>query len=352
MTDLNEAIIIKALEQIVSPEMIKGLQIKDGHVLFSIEVDPQQAPSMEPLRKSAEDSVKALPGVTQVTAILTAERQQQAPSQSPPASASAPSPFQKTAVPGVKHIIAVASGKGGVGKSTVAVNLAVALSQQGFKTGLLDADIYGPSIPAMLGIQNQKPNVVDQKLIPLEAHGLKAMSIGVLIDEGTPVIWRGPMIQKALQQMLYGVDWGMLDILIIDMPPGTGDVQLTMAQKTPLAGAVIVSTPQDIALLDACKGLEMFRKVNVPILGMIENMSTFICPNCDHESHIFGHGGARKEAENRGCDFLGEIPLNTAIRIQSDEGTPVTLSDERSRQSFAEIACRIMDNIKQEKEAA
>jgi ATP-binding protein involved in chromosome partitioning len=248
-------------------------------------------------------------------------------------------------VPGVRSIIAVASGKGGVGKSTTATNLALALASQGLKVGMLDADIYGPSQPRMLGISG-RPNSPDGKVLtPLENYGVKCMSMGFLVAEDTPMIWRGPMVQSALQQMLRDVEWGELDVIVVDMPPGTGDAQLTMAQQVPLTGAVIVSTPQDIALIDAKKGLNMFRKVDVPVLGIVENMSVFVCPNCGHESHIFSHGGAKKEAERLGMEFLGEMPLHIAIRETSDSGKPIVVSDPESPQAkaYQAIAKRIWE---------
>ncbi len=307
--------------------MISGLQTKDGHVAFAIEVDPARGPSLEPLRRSAEKAVEQLEGVLSVTAVLTAHRTPAAPP--PPAgrpAAAAPG-ANRGAIPGVRTIVAVASGKGGVGKSTTAANLALGLAANGLAVGVLDADIYGPSMPRMLGISG-RPTSHDGKILePMERHGVKVMSIGFLVAEDTPMIWRGPMVMSALQQMLRDVNWGTLDILVVDMPPGTGDAQLTMAQQVPLSGAVIVSTPQDIALLDARKGLNMFRKVDVPVLGIVENMSYFCCPNCGHRAEIFGHGGARREAERLGTEFLAEIPLDIAIRETSDEGNPIVASD-------------------------
>ena len=321
-------------ENIMEAGLVKGLQVKDGHALFTLEVDPARGAEMEDLRQSAENAAKSVEGINKVTAILTA-RKSAAPNAQTSAmgsgSQAGPDPHGMNKNPRlslpIKHIIAVASGKGGVGKSTIAINLAVALSNAGLSCGLLDADIYGPSAPRMLGLPNTKPDLdKDNQLIPHEIHGLKVMSIGFMIEEERPMIWRGPMVQTAIYQMLRDVAWGTmdnkLDVLIVDMPPGTGDAQLTLAQKVPLSGAVIVSTPQDIALLDARKGLKMFETVDVPVIGMIENMSTFVCPNCDHESHIFGHGCAEQEAKALGCDFLGSIPLELDIRIQSDEGTP------------------------------
>jgi ATP-binding protein involved in chromosome partitioning len=301
-----------------------------NRVMFSILVDPREAERFEPIRRKAEGVVLAMPGVSGVFASLTSERgpNQAAPAPRPPSPGTQPAqPRTGPALPGVRHIVAVASGKGGVGKSTTACNLALGLSAQGLKVGLLDADIYGPSVPKLFGLSG-KPRVIEERLLaPMDGYGIKVMSIGFLIEPETAMIWRGPMVQSAITQMLREVAWGELDVLIVDMPPGTGDAQLTMAQATPLSGAVIVSTPQDLALIDARRGVTMFRKVAVPILGVIENMATFVCPNCGHESHIFGHGGARAEAERLGVPFLGEIPLNMTIRETSDAGRPVVAVD-------------------------
>jgi ATP-binding protein involved in chromosome partitioning len=338
---------------VVSLGMITGLAVKDGNVGFAIEVDPKEGARMEPLRKAAEEAVDAIPGVLSVTAVLTAER---GPGDAPTSQASAPAQGPAVApgggpagamVPGVRSIVAVASGKGGVGKSTTAVNLGLALASLGLKVGILDADIYGPSQPRMLGISG-RPNSVDGKtLTPMENYGVKCMSMGFLVAEDTPMIWRGPMVQSALLQMLRDVAWGELDMLVVDMPPGTGDAQLTMAQQVPLSGAVIVSTPQDIALLDARKGLNMFRKVDVPVLGIIENMSLFICPSCGHESHIFSHGGAKREAEKLGITFLGELPLDIKIRETSDGGRPIVVSHPESphAQAYVAIARQVWDKV-------
>ncbi|MEJ1995230.1 MAG: iron-sulfur cluster carrier protein ApbC [Limibacillus sp.] len=376
MASIGEEQIMQALKgvqdpdsgkDIVSAGMVSGVIVKEGNVGFAIEVDPKRGPQLEPLRKSAEKAVEAIPGVLSVTAVLTAhsggssggEPSGGAPSGAQPKqpqkqTEGGPSPAQKQAqgagaaralVPGVRSIIAVASGKGGVGKSTTATNLALALASQGLKVGMLDADIYGPSQPRMLGISG-RPNSPDGKVLtPLENYGVKCMSMGFLVAEDTPMIWRGPMVQSALQQMLRDVEWGELDVIVVDMPPGTGDAQLTMAQQVPLTGAVIVSTPQDIALIDAKKGLNMFRKVDVPVLGIVENMSVFVCPNCGHESHIFSHGGAKKEAERLGMEFLGEMPLHIAIRETSDSGKPIVVSDPESPQAkaYQAIAKRIWE---------
>lgn len=372
MSRITEDQVLEALRQVQDPDrgadivglgMIQGLVVKDGNVGFAIEVDPKRGARLEPLRKAAEAAVDKLDGVLSVTAVLTAEAgggarggngtattAATAPTAQP---SSAPRPPQasggaaRALVPGVKHIVAVASGKGGVGKSTTAVNLTLALAAQGLKIGILDADIYGPSQPRMMGIAG-RPNSPDGKtLTPLENYGVKVMSMGFLVAEDTPMIWRGPMVQSALQQMLRDVDWGELDVLVVDMPPGTGDAQLTMAQQVPLSGAVIVSTPQDIALLDARKGLNMFRKVDVPVLGIVENMSLYICPSCGHEAHIFGHGGAKREAEKLGMEFLGELPLTIEIRETSDGGQPIVVShpDSAYAESYLAIARRVWEKL-------
>jgi ATP-binding protein involved in chromosome partitioning len=314
----------------VSLGMVSDIVLLDGRVMFSISVPAADAPAMEPLRKAAEERVKALPGVTRAMVALTAEV---AAAAAPPPHAhahpprAAAAPAAKPGVPGVGAIIAVASGKGGVGKSTTAVNLALALQADGLRVGMLDADIYGPSLPRLLGLSG-RPEVVEGRLLkPLEAYGLKAMSMGFLVEEETPMIWRGPMVISALTQMLREVLWGELDVLVVDMPPGTGDAQLTMAQQVPLAGAVIVSTPQDLALIDARKGLNMFRRVEVPVLGIVENMSYFIAPDTGKRYDIFGHGGARREAERLGVPFLGEVPLEMAIRESSDAGRPIVAGE-------------------------
>ena len=303
----------------------------DGKVFFSITVDAGEVEEWESVRERAERAVRTLPGVQSVMVALTAERaagaapRQQAPSQRPRA-AGAPGGHAASSpagIPGIAAIIAVASGKGGVGKSTTAVNLALALRELGLKVGILDADIYGPSMPKLLGIRERPQSAGGNRLRPIERYGMQVMSIGFLIEEETPMIWRGPMVMSALTQMLREVEWGTLDVLVVDMPPGTGDAQLTMAQQVPLKGAVIVSTPQDLALIDARRGIGMFRRVNVPVLGIVENMSTFVCPHCGASSDIFGHGGARREADRLGVPFLGEVPLDIAIREKSDAGSPV-----------------------------
>jgi len=335
------------VRDIVSAGVVSDVFITGGKVMFSLTVPAERARELEPMRTAAEAAVKAIPGVEKATVMLTAERRPGAAAPQRPAQpqggnghshahghghghshtpATGGTP-QKPAVPGVKHIIAVASGKGGVGKSTTAVNLAVALKGLGLSVGILDADIYGPSLPRLMGLSGRPEVVSGRTLKPMEGHGLKVMSMGFLVEEDTPMIWRGPMVMSALSQMLREVAWGDLDVLVVDMPPGTGDAQLTMAQQVPLAGAVIVSTPQDLALLDARKGLAMFRKVEVPVLGIVENMSYFVCPDCGGRHDIFGHGGARKEAEKLGVPFLGEVPLHMAIRENSDAGRPVAVAE-------------------------
>lgn len=303
---------------------IDGLAIKNGNVAFSLAIDPAEAKSFESIRQAAEKAVLALPGVRSVSAVLTAQK---APA---PAAAPAAAPARENPLPQVRFVVAVASGKGGVGKSTVATNLAVALAAQGHKVGLLDADVFGPSGPRMMGLAGRPEVNGDRKLVPPVGHGVRVMSIGFLVPDDQPMVWRGPMVMGALEQMMRDVAWGPLDILVVDMPPGTGDAQLTMAQRVPLAGAVIVSTPQDVALLDARKGIAMFKKVAVPILGLIENMSYFQCPACGHRTEIFAHGGARHEAEKMNAPFLGEIPIDTAVRVAGDGGTPIVAADPAS----------------------
>jgi ATP-binding protein involved in chromosome partitioning len=342
--------VLDALAKVASPrgvaltnaDVLSAITVTDGKVFFSINVDAAEARAWESVRAQAEAAVRAVPGVTVAMIALTAERKAGAPAAPPahrhahgvqPVSAHKPpqspaSPMSKQSeIPGVAAVIAVASGKGGVGKSTTALNLALGLRDLGLRVGLLDADIYGPSVPRLTGI-HEKPKLDDnRKMIPIERFGLAIMSIGFLVEEDTAMIWRGPMVMSAITQMLRDVAWGTLDILVVDMPPGTGDAQLTLAQNVPLKGAVIISTPQDLSLIDARRGLAMFRKVNVPVLGIVENMSYFQCPECGTRSDIFGHGGARHEAERLGVPFLGEIPLHMSIRTTSDSGNPVVASE-------------------------
>ena len=330
---------------IVAAGLVDSLTQRDGLVHLALRTDRSNAPAMEQVRRAAEALLTKQPGVVNATAVLTAHRAEPAHRPAPQAAPAAPA-AKPSLLPEVRHIVAIASGKGGVGKSTTAVNLAVALAQQGHRVGLLDADIYGPSLPRMLGV-DRKPETRDGKMVPLQAWGLSAMSIGFLVDPDTAMIWRGPMVMGALEQMMGQVHWGALDILIVDMPPGTGDAQLTMAQKVSLSGAVIVSTPQDIALIDARRGVRMFEKTLVPVLGLVENMSVFCCPNCGHRTELFGHGGARREAAALGIPFLGEIPLLLDIRTTSDAGTPICAADPDSAaaQAFAAIAHRVWDGL-------
>lgn len=336
-----------------SPKLISGLSVDQGRVVLALQVEPALAQGMEPLRAAVEASLSGLEGVESAQVVLTAEAKPgsstAAPAPKPQASPSqqqAQQPQRGGPIPGVQTIIAVASGKGGVGKSTTAVNLALALQARGKAVGILDADVYGPSMPRLLGLEGQ-PEAEGNRLKPKENFGIKVMSMGFMVDEDTAMIWRGPMVQSALMQMLRQVDWGPLDVLIVDMPPGTGDAQLTMAQQVPLAGAVIVSTPQDLALLDAKKGITMFRKVNVPVLGLVENMSSFICPNCQHESPIFGHGGAQREAKKLSIPFLGAVPLEMAIRETSDAGAPIvaTQADGPHAAAYLGIADALLDQL-------
>ena len=332
---------------VVSAGMISGLTVKDGNVFFTLEVAPEEGDAKEPLRKACESAVDALPGVISVTAVLTAHSERAAQPEPAPSSSAPPQDAGPAAIPGIRSIVAVASGKGGVGKSTTAVNLALALSSLGLMVGLMDADIYGPSIPRMMGIDGRPQSPDGQRLEPLPAFGIPTMSIGYLVPKDTPMIWRGPMVQSAIEQLLRDVVWGALDVLVIDLPPGTGDAQLTLSQRVPLTGAVIVSTPQDVALADVRKGINMFAKVNVPVLGIIENMSFFLCPHCGERSEIFGHGGARATAEELGSDFLGEIPLHIAIRETSDSGRPIVVSEPDSvhAKAYVDIAARLRIKI-------
>jgi ATP-binding protein involved in chromosome partitioning len=363
--------VLDSLAKVASPRgvaltsagVLSAISVSDGKVFFSINVDAAEARAWESVRAQAEAAVRGIPGVTTAMIALTAERKagpaaapaphrhaggvQPVSSHRPPQGAASPMARQAE-IPGVAAVIAVASGKGGVGKSTTALNLALGLRDQGLRVGLLDADIYGPSVPRLTGIR-EKPQLNDEKkMIPLQRFGLAIMSIGFLVEEDTAMIWRGPMVMSAITQMLRDVVWGTLDVLVVDMPPGTGDAQLTLAQNVPLKGAIIVSTPQDLSLIDARRGLAMFKKVNVPVLGIVENMSYFQCPHCGTRSDIFGHGGARHEAERLGVPFLGEIPLHMSIRLTSDSGTPVVESEPDGPHAaiYRAIGAKVRDQLK------
>ncbi|NVJ98619.1 MAG: Mrp/NBP35 family ATP-binding protein [Alphaproteobacteria bacterium] len=353
MSDTLKSAIETALGTIQAPGMQKS--IMESKLVSAVVVDGAkvgiildfggQAPAdAEALRTQVESTAKAVDGVEEANVIMTASRP--APQSTPKGPSAPKAPPSPTEIPGVKHIIAVASGKGGVGKSTTSVNLALALRDQGLKVGILDADIFGPSLPMLMGIED-RPEIKNKVIQPLYAHGIKVMSIGFLIDVDQPVVWRGPRVMGATQQMLRDVAWGPLDVLVVDMPPGTGDVQLTMVQQAPLSGAVIVSTPQDLALIDARKGLAMFRQVEVPILGIIENMSTFHCPKCGEESHIFGHGGAEETAGELDCRFLGALPLHMSVRENADAGTPIVAADPDSpiSDAYRRIAVQISESV-------
>ena len=361
--------VLDSLSKVMSPRgvalttanVLSPVSVNDGKVFFSINVDANEASDWESVRAKAEAAVRAIPGVSTAMVALTAERKPSAaPAPSgrsagvPPAAShrpphGGPSPMSKQAeIPGISAVIAVASGKGGVGKSTTALNLALGLRDLGLKVGLLDADIYGPSIPRLTGIRDKPEINADRKMVPIQRFGLAVMSIGFLVEEDTAMIWRGPMVMSAITQMLREVEWGKLDVLVVDMPPGTGDAQLTLAQNVPLKGAVIISTPQDLSLIDARRGLAMFRKVDVPVLGIVENMSYFQCPKCGTRSDIFGHGGARHEAERLGVPFLGEIPLHMAIRTTSDAGNPVVESEPDGPHAaiYRAIGTKVRDQLK------
>jgi ATP-binding protein involved in chromosome partitioning len=354
--------VLAALAKVPSPSgtalpdarVLSDVVVSDGKVFFSLTVDAAAVKAWEPVRKAAEDAVRGVPGVQSALVALTAERgagpgnRPAQPSAQAAPRAAHPADKVQPGIPGVDAVIAVASGKGGVGKSTTAVNLALGLRDLGLKVGMLDADIYGPSLPKLLAIKEKPQTIGGTRLKPIERYGLTVMSIGFLIDEETPMIWRGPMVMSAITQMLREVEWGKLDVMVVDMPPGTGDAQLTMAQQVPLKGAVIVSTPQDLALIDARRGVAMFKRVNVPVLGVVENMSYFLCPSCGTRSDIFGHGGAHKEAERLGVPFLGEVPLHMTIREKSDAGLPVvaTEPDGPHAKIYREIAAKVHDQIK------
>jgi ATP-binding protein involved in chromosome partitioning len=365
---VTKDMVLAGLEAVKSPDgtalpltgKLSDIVVSDGKVFFSITVDAAVVQTWEPVRKAAEAAVRGVAGVTSAMVALTGERAGgSGVGAGRPAPRPAPSPHaghgrpaahaaeRQPAVPGVASIIAVASGKGGVGKSTTAVNLALALRDLGLKVGMLDADIYGPSVPKLLAIRGRPEMIGGNKLKPMDGYGLKVMSIGFLVEEETPMIWRGPMVISALTQMLREVEWGTLDVMVVDMPPGTGDAQLTMAQQVPLKGAVIVSTPQDLALIDARRGIAMFNRVNVPVLGLVENMSYFVCPKCGERSDIFGHGGAKHEAERQGVPFLGAVPLHIDIRETSDAGRPVvaTEPDGPHARIYREIAARVRDGL-------
>ena len=349
---------------IVRRGMVSDVVISDDRVMFSITVPAERAQAFEPMRAAAETAVRAIPGVAGAMVVLTAERKagagspvgaRQTPRPNPsarpqPGRRPAPQPA-KAGVPNVEAIVAVASGKGGVGKSTTAVNLALALKANGLRVGILDADIYGPSLPRLMHLAGKPEVIGGRTLKPMDGYGVEVMSIGFLVEEDTPMIWRGPMVVSALRQMLYEVAWGELDIMVVDMPPGTGDAQLTMAQQVPLAGAVIVSTPQDLALVDARKGLAMFQRVDVPVLGIVENMSYFVCPHCGERTDIFAHGGARHEAERLDVPFLGEVPLDLQIRLTSDAGKPIVVAEPESPHArvYRDIAVAVWDGVKRER---
>jgi len=355
--------VLAALARIPSPggtalpdaRVLSDVVVSDGKVFFSLTVDAATVKAWEPVREAAEKAVRSIPGVQSALVALTAERSPgSAAAGSRPVSAPQPRhaahPADKVqpGIPGVDAVVAVASGKGGVGKSTTAVNLALGLRDLGMKVGMLDADIYGPSLPKLLAIKEKPETIGGTRLKPIQRYGLTVMSIGFLIDEETPMIWRGPMVMSAITQMLREVEWGKLDIMVVDMPPGTGDAQLTMAQQVPLKGAVIVSTPQDLALIDARRGVSMFKRVNVPVLGIVENMSYFLCPSCGTRSDIFAHGGARHEAERLGVPFLGEVPLHMTIREKSDAGLPVvaTAPDSEHARIYRDIASKVLAQLK------
>ena len=349
MADRSE--ILAVLDRIALPgggtlgqaDLIRALTVEAGRVAFVIEAaDAVQAQALAPVQAAAEAALRALPGITVVQVVMTAHAAPKAPPSLKIGQHAAPQQGGPRPVTGVDRIIAIASGKGGVGKSTVSSNLAVALARAGRRVGQLDADIYGPSQPRMMGVSARPASPDGKTIIPLQAHGVTMMSIGLMLKEDEAVVWRGPMIMGALMQLITQVDWGRLDVLVIDLPPGTGDIQLTLCQRTQLTGAIVVSTPQDVALLDARKALDMFRKLGTPVLGLIENMSTYICPNCGHEAHLFGHGGVAAEAAKLGLPFLGALPLDLATRMAGDAGVPVAAGDGTQAAAYAALAARLV----------
>ena len=349
---LSRESVIEALGQVKDPAsgkdiyaqgLVRALTVDGGAVRFVIEVEPERAQRFDAVRAAAEDAVRAIPGVNQVSVVMTAHSNKPPPpdlKMGRRAEAKGPAKL-----PGVERIVAIASGKGGVGKSTVSANLAVGLAAEGRRVGLLDADVYGPSQPRMLGVSGRPASPDGKIILPLRNHGVTMMSIGLMTREDEAVVWRGPMLMGALQQMLTQVQWGLLDVLLVDLPPGTGDVQMTLAQKAEVTGAIVVSTPQDVALIDARKALNMFEKMNTPVVGLIENMSTHICSRCGHEEHVFGHGGVRAEAERLGLPLLAEIPLHLDIRRASDGGAPIVVSNPTSPQatSFRHLAASLVE---------
>ena len=328
-------------KNLMQHDLVRALTVEGDKVRFVIEAPSAEvAKQMGPLRDAAEKIVSELPGVSQATVALTAHGPAAKPAAPPNLKIGGhPKPQEGPTKPsGVQRILAIGSGKGGVGKSTVSTNLAVALARAGRKVGLLDADIYGPSVPRMMGV-NKKPASPDGKtIIPLHAHGVTLMSIGFMMEEGKAIVWRGPMLMGALQQMLGQVEWGELDVLLVDLPPGTGDVQLTLCTKSELTGAIVVSTPQDVALIDARKALDMFATLKTPVLGLIENMSMFVCPDCGSEHEIFGRGGVAAEAEKMGVPLLGSLPIDLDTRLAGDGGTPIAASDSPAAKAYAKIA--------------
>lgn len=336
---MDEAAVRAALGEVTGPDgrdvvtagLVEGVNVREGLVQVALRATRETSGVMEGVRTLAERRLRGLPGVRNAAVVLTAER------------AAAPAPPAPRLLGEVRQVVAVASGKGGVGKSTVAVNLALALARLGRRVGLLDADIYGPSLPRMLGVR-ERPEVVGDRMQPVRAMGLVTMSIGYLVPEDQAMVWRGPMVMGAMQQMLGQTDWGELDTMIVDMPPGTGDVPLTLAQKVAVTGAVIVSTPQDIALIDARRGVAMFQKVGVPILGIVENMSFFACPHCGARSEVFGHGGARAEAARLGVPFLGEVPIELAVREAADAGVPLAAGSAAAL-ALSEIATTLAERL-------